>query len=345
MWTKLKKALKIKYLVTAWMLISVFLLGAVVIVYAAYSGTADVKRVVSTQASSSTVFSSNYMETGGLAVKNLSTTAEGNFTCNVTVCNYDQLDPTSPAKAPITYNFKAELCRYDTSTDSYVTVSEIQTKTVDGVTSNKTFSVKKVMNDNLEIGDTEHSLNASPFNYEYTGETLAGGASYKDSFDITFDSYEVDLKVAELFIRVTATPSDESMQQNTSIGILQSVISVSKGRTVETGWYGSLDEHTSQDYDGYNLVIEGSGAGTIDILWNNAKFSINPVFLTNNASRLTAVTDADTTDWKKVTLTVDSSVENRYVAQFFKKDENTSYIGTGFPSKYIRCAHYQEKTP
>ena len=345
MWTKLKKALKIKYPVTAWMLISVFLLGAVVIVYAAYSGTADVKRVVSTQASSSTVFSSNYMETGGLAVKNLRTTAERIFTCNVTVCNYDQLDPTSPAKAPITYSFKAELCRYDTSTDSYVTVSEIQTKTVDGVTSNKTFSVKKVMNDNLEIMDTEHSLNASPFNYEYTGETLAGGTSYKDSFDITFDSYEVDLKVAELFIRVTATPSDESMQQNTSIGILQSVISVSKGRTVETGWYGSLDEHTSQDYDGYNLVIEGSGAGTIDILWNNTKFSINPVFLINNASRLTEVTEADTTDWMKVTLTVDSSVENRYVVQFFKKGENTSYIGPEFPSKYIRCSHYQEKTP
>ena len=102
MWTKLKKALKIKYPITFWMLASALLFGTLVVVHAAYSGTADVKRVVSTQASSSTVFSSNYMESGGLAIKSLRTTAEGDFICNVTVCNYDQLDPASPARAQIT---------------------------------------------------------------------------------------------------------------------------------------------------------------------------------------------------------------------------------------------------
>lgn len=229
MWTKLKKALKIKYPIAVWMLLSAFLLGTLIVVHAAYSGTADVKRVVSTQASSSTVFSSNYMESGELAIKSLRTTAEGDFICNVTVCNYDQLDPASPARAPITYSFKAELCRYDTSTESYVVVSEVQTKTIDNVTSNKNFYVKKVMDDNLEINtDTvhSHSLNESPFYYEYTDETLAGGTSNKDSFNICFDSAEVDLAVADLFIRVTATPTNESMQQNSGVGILRSVISV-----------------------------------------------------------------------------------------------------------------------
>ena len=344
MWTKLKKALKIKYPITFWMLASALLFGTLVVVHAAYSGTADVKRVVSTQASSSTVFSSNYMESGGLAIKSLRTTAEGDFICNVTVCNYDQLDPASPARAQITYSFKAELCRYDTSTESYVVVSEVQTKTIDNVTSNKTFYVKKVMDDNLEIKtDTEHSLNESPFYYEYTDETLAGGTSNKDSFNICFDSAEVDLAVADLFIRVTATPTDESMQQNSGVGILQSVISVSKGRTVETGWYGSLDERTNQDYDGYNLVVEGSGEGTIDILWYDSKFTINPVFIS-----VEGLTPGDATsegeNWKKVTLPVDSTEKNRYVVQFYKKNENTPYTGSEFPSKYIKCSNYQAAT-
>ena len=342
MWTRLKKALKIKYSITVWMLASAFLLGALVVVYAAYSGTADVKRVVSTQASSGTAFSSNYMESGELVIKSLRTTAEGNFICNVTVCNYDQLDPASPAKAQITYSFKAELCRYDNSTGNYVVVSEVQTKTVDYVTSNKIFYVKKVMDNNLEINtDTEHSLNEYPYVFEYTEETLAGGTSNKDSFDVCFDSEEVDLEVAELFIRVTATPTEESMLQNSGVGVLRSIISVSKGRTVETGWYGSLDERTSRDYDGYNLVIEGSGAGTIDILWDNEKFIINPVFLTNNSLNPTDAT-SEGTGWKKVTLPVNSTVENRYVVQFYKKDEDTNYTGTEFPSKYIKCSNYQQ---
>ena len=52
----------IKYPVTIWMLVSIIALAAVYVSYAAYNGTADVKRVVSTQATSTTVFSSNYLE-------------------------------------------------------------------------------------------------------------------------------------------------------------------------------------------------------------------------------------------------------------------------------------------
>ena len=51
-----------KYPVTIWMVASMLAFSAVYVTYAAYNGTADVKRVVSTQATSSTVFSSNYMD-------------------------------------------------------------------------------------------------------------------------------------------------------------------------------------------------------------------------------------------------------------------------------------------
>lgn len=148
-----------KYHITIWMVVSVFTLCTMIAVYAAYNGTADVKRVVSTQATSSTVFSSNYMETysyqGGIAVKNLRTTTDGNFICAVTVCNYDQLAPTSPAQGLIEYAFKAELVIYNAATDEYEVVTELQ-KNGDTV---KTFYVQKIMDDNETIAtDTPHSI-------------------------------------------------------------------------------------------------------------------------------------------------------------------------------------------
>lgn len=327
----------IKYPITVWMLVSLFVLGALVIVRAAYNGTAEVKRVVSTQASSSTVFSSNYMESGGLIVKNLRTTAEGNFICNVTVCNYDQLDPANPAHFLITYNFVAELLEYNRTTDEYQKVSSIQ---MNGETA-KIFYVQKKMNDNETIStDEQHNLNTDSFEYTYENETLPGSTSSKDTFDICFDGSEVEKDIADLFIRVTAIPTEESAQLNSGVPTISCIINISKGRTVETGWHGSLDESNTLNYDGYNLVVEGSGKGTIDILWDNNEFSINPAFLEINSSKITGPVDAATAGWKKVTLTVNSTEKNRYVVQFYKKKTNTNYTGNNFPSKYIKCEHY-----
>lgn len=328
-----------KYPVTVWMLTSFFAFFTVVIVYAAYNGTVDVKRVVSTQASSNVVFSSNYMETGELVVKGLRTTADGNFICNVTVCNYDQLNLGNPAHSPITYDFTAELMRFDIESEQYVRVDSIQEK-MDG-TGAKTFYVQKIMDDNVKIDtDKTHDINAGPFTYTYPGERLEGETSNKDSYDICFDSEEVKMEIAELFIRVSAVPTPESVQLNGGVPSLSSIISVSQGRSIETGWHGSLNESSTLDYDGYNLIVEGTGKGTIDILWDSREFTISPAFIEINSSKLTNEASTDTEGWKKVRLTVNSTEENRYVVQFYKKKTNESYSGTNFASKYIKCENY-----
>ena len=153
----------------------------------------------------------------------------------------------------------------------------------------------------------------------------------------------------ELFVRVIATPSAESVQLNGSLPTLSAIISISKGRTVETGWYGSLDESSDKNYDAYNLVVEGSGKGTIDILWDSRDFTINTAFLEINSSKLTAVTDAETAGWKTVTLSVNSSEQNRYIVQFYKVKTKTDYTGATFPSRYIMCNNYvandEEESP
>ena len=338
----------IKYPVTIWMIVSFVVFLSVYIAFAAYNGTAIVKRVVSTQASSSSSFSSNYMEvysTNNIAVKSLRTTNDGNFICPITVCNYDQLDPTSPAHSLISYSFTAELVKYDSSTNTYVRVDSVQKKENNVP---KTFYVQKVIDNNQPINtDDQHNLNTDgTFFYTYSSESLEGEGSFRDTFNICFDASEVAKDVPDLFIKVSAIPTQESIQQNgNGVSNLASVISISQGRTVETGWHGSLQETSTTDYDGYNLIIEGSGAGTIDILWDNNKFTMNPVFAEQNGGTGGILSEEEDVSgqagWKKRTLTVNSANgDNRYVVQFYKKNSGTSYIGTEFPSKYIKCENY-----
>ncbi|WP_455529002.1 hypothetical protein [Ruminococcus sp.] len=328
----------IKYPVTIWMLVSIIALAAVYVSYAAYNGTADVKRVVSTQATSVTVFSSNYLELYSnteMAVKNLRTTTEGNFIVSITVCNYDQMDFNSYAKSQIDYEFKAELVKQDNN--NYVPVTSVQKNGSDA----KTFYVQKIMDDNqTSIGD-QYTLNGNggTFSYTFSNESLTGVNSYKDSFDICFDAAEVARDVPELFIRVTATPTEESRQLNSGISTLASIISISQGRSVETGWHGSLQETGNEEYDGYNLIIEGSGAGTIDILWDNTKFTMNPAFITlygNTGKGILSLErdDDEREGWKIRTLEVNSMEDNRYVVQFYKKTNSATGAGN------ILCNHY-----
>jgi len=324
-----------KYPVTIWMVASIFALTAVYVAYAAYNGTAYVKRVVSTQATSTTIFSSNYLEIfsdSNPSVKNLRTTTEADFIVPITVCNYDQMDFNSYAKGLIQYTFKAELVQL--VNDRYVPVTSVQMNGSDA----KRFYVKKTMDDNASFPESEHNLNEGPFSYTYTSESLTGGSTFKDSFDICFDAAETAQDEPELFIRVTATPTEESAQLNSGISTLQSIISVSQGRTVETGWHGSLQETGGYDYDGYNLIIEGSGAGTIDILWDNSKFAMNPAFVTlygGTGGILGPEEDAPGRNgWRMRTLKVDSMNDNRYTIQFYKKQSDA--VGSG----NIICNHY-----
>lgn len=337
----------LKYPVTIWMIASALVLSASYFAFAAYNGTAAVKRVVSTQASSSTVFSSNYMEifsSTNPTVKNLRTTNEGNFICTITVCNYDQLFPTDPARGLIDYTFTAELVKFDSATDSYVPVTTVQMNGSDA----KVFYVKKTMDESVPIDtDAEHSINAAgSFSYTYESESLTGGTSCKDTFDICFDAAEVLKDMPEIFIRVTATPSAESIQLNGSgLSTLSAIISISQGRSVETGWHGSLQESSDRDYDGYNLIIEGSGAGTIDIEWDNERFAMNPAFVSlyGGTDGILGGEEAVSgrTGWMRRTLTVDSMRSNRYVVQFYRRDGGQYvYTGNNFAGNYIRCTNY-----
>jgi len=324
------------------MLASIVLFSTLYATYSAYNGTSIVKRVVSTQATSTKVFSSNYLEdysNTNIAVKDLRTTTEGNFVMAITVCNYDQMDFNSYAKSNIEYELKAELVQYNSTTGEYVLVREVQKEGTGEEARKKKFTVKRIMDNNAEVEEDERDLNTGSFTVLFN-ESLEGGNPLKDAFEICFDSAEVVKAIPDLFIRVIATPTPESQQLNPGISTMACIISISQGRTVETGWHGSLQENGNEEYDGYNLIIEGSGAGTIEILWNNNLFAMNPAFdalYGSSGSNILGpeiIPPGKPSGWIKRTLTVNSMVDNRYVVQFYKKQP--AAVGTG----NIECDNY-----
>ncbi len=336
-----------KYWITIWMLLSVAALGTFM-VYGAYAGTAQVKRVVSTMPTVDTVFSSNYME-NPQGIKNLHTTLFENYICPVTVCNFAQLTPTGFSREKIKYSLTAELVSYDSTLRQYIAVDQVQTKISNGSPVAKTFYIKKTHDDNVPItSDVEHILNGSDsFSYTFTGEELAGGDSHTDTFDVCFDAAETLKDSPDLYIRLTATPEDTNT--NGTVTEMSCILSISKGRVIETGWHGALAESSAIDYDGYNLIVEGVGQGTIDIRWDNAKFMINPAFTSDttnnsfasdNGSGSPVVVDDSTSGWMKITLNVNSLAKNRYEVQFYKRIPSTTYMGDDSVSNYIKCDNY-----
>ncbi len=331
-----------KYWITIWMAAAFITLGAIV-VYGAYSGTAHVKRVVSTMSTYDTVFSSKYMERPQ-GLKTIHTTLFEDYICPVTVCNFAQLTPTGYSSERIKYSLKAELVVYDSISKQYTAVNEVQMKTLNGATVPKTFYIKKTYNDNEPLtitNDDIHVLNSEGlFSYTFPDEELAGGDSYTDTFEVCFDAVETLKETPDLYIRLTATPINTNT--NGTVTEMSCILSISKGRTIETGWHGALAESSALDYDGYNLIVEGVGKGTIDIRWDNTKFMINPAFTsdTTNNSFATEVVDDSDADWKKITLNVNSLTKNRYEIQFYKKTPSTTYTSNNSASQYIKCDNY-----
>ena len=325
--------------ITIWLVASIATLGTF-IVYSAYSGTAQIKRVVSTMPSYDTVFSSNYME-NPLGTRNLHTTLFEDYICPVTVCNFAQLTPTGFSREKVKYSLKAELVTYNSSTREYDPLTSVRNKIVDGVAVAETFYIKKTLDDNLPVTSEIHDLNvADGFSYTFSSEELAGGDSHTDSFDVCFDSAETLKDSPDLYIKLTAVPEDTNT--NGTVTEMSCVLSISRGRKVETGWHGALTETAGVDYDGYNMIVEGVGKGTIDIRWDNSRFMINPAFTsdTTNNSFTSGVIDDTTSGWKKITMNVNSLEKNRYEIQFYKRIPSTTYTGTDSADRYIKCDNY-----
>ena len=322
-------------------LLTVLLATTAFISYGAYTGLKSVKRVVTTQASPGDLFSSNCMKVA-LANKRINTTEY-----TVTVCNYEQKNPMETNPVDISYELTAELKVF--YNNEYYTMAGLKTLLGEqsevyqaylNKVSARSYKILKNEDDATGELNGEGIVLAAANDYRtvFSSESLKGGTSSTDKYKVVFDNAELEDAIPEFYIYLKAAPSS-------NLANIEGLIYAAKNASEVASWQGAFVEGdcATVDYDFYNYIISGSGIGTVDILWDPEWLEINPFFFQamaeNNVSAIETVNDAGSAynGWKKASLTVDSTVKNRYELQLYKTKKDTIYTGESSPMNYIAC--------
>ena len=356
--------------ITVW-LAAAFLLSSTFVVYAAYRKVTAVKRVVTTQSSPKVLFSSNCMLKDIYGKK----MASNKFT--VTVCNYSQSDRDTVSPDDISYEFTAQLL-YKLSDTEYITLDELNTRIqanevditsetyTDLLNRAKGYKIQQTQNDKegVAVSSTEFTF-WDKADYKVTdlqSQSLPGKKSSTDKFLVTIPQADID-ENPKFYVLVKADPKGDS-----SLDPISCRLYGAKNVVVTASWDGNLVEQNtnSKDYDFYNYVITGSGAGKLDIMWDPNMFYISKFFFDtalsgarfyNNVTEPVAVNDGIEAHvgWQKVTIEVNSSDttdaqnqtiagRSRYELQLYKVNSNTPYTGDNDASQFIECK-LQNETP
>lgn len=225
----------------------IFSIGMLILIvsgsFAAYTSFNSVKRVVSTERRSDTMFGSNYLTLLNLTDNNysirritLSEEADKN-TFTVKVCNYAWGDESLYNTKDITYTVQAKLIAMDGG--------------------NLPESIAQI-----KINGTEFNANGE---CKLTNQELKTGKAGENTYRFELPA-ELKNKIE---IQIVVEPVSESVEAVNSQK-LAAVISFADYESVKS-WTGHfLDSQTGRipaDYDAFNYEISGNGAGTVTMTW------------------------------------------------------------------------------
>lgn len=226
----------------------IFSIGMLILIvsgsFAAYTSFNSVKRVVSTERRSDTMFGSNYLTLLNLtdnnySIRRITLSEEGDKnTFTVKVCNYAWGDKSLYNTKDIMYTVQAKLIAMDGG--------------------------------NLPESITNISINAIPFNANgectLTSQDLKAGKARENTYRFELPA-ELKNKIE---IQIVVKPTIES-EEAVNSQKLAAVISFADYESVKS-WTGHfLDSQangrTPADYDAFNYEISGNGAGTVTMTW------------------------------------------------------------------------------
>lgn len=225
----------------------IFSIGMLILIvsgsFAAYTSFNSVKRVVSTERRSDTMFGSNYLTLLNLtdnnySIRRITLSEEGDKnTFTVKVCNYAWGDKSLYNTKDIMYTVQAKLIAMDGG--------------------------------NLPESITNISINAIPFNANgectLTSQDLKAGKARENTYRFELPA-ELKNKIE---IQIVVKPTIES-EEAVNSQKLAAVISFADYESVKS-WTGHfLDSQTGRipaDYDAFNYEISGNGAGTVTMTW------------------------------------------------------------------------------
>ena len=289
----------------------IFSIGMLILIvsgsFAAYTSFNSVKRVVSTERRSDTMFGSNYLTLLNLTDNNysirritLSEEADKN-TFTVKVCNYAWGDESLYNTKDITYTVQAKLIAMDGG------------KLPDSIT-------------NIRINDT--LFFTANGECELISQNLEAGKARENTYRFELPA-ELKNKIE---IQIVVEPTSESKEAVNSQK-LAAVISFADYESVKS-WTGHfLDSQangrTPADYDAFNYEISGNGAGTVTMTW--------PASL--QLSKWS-------TDGKQVTGSYSFEVDSATTAvqfQFYRNPENKINEGTWAELEKLVTVTFKEK--
>ena len=225
----------------------IFSIGMLILIvsgsFAAYTSFNSVKRVVSTDRRSDTMFGSNYLTLLNLTDNNYSirritlSEEDDKNTFTVKVCNYAWGDKSLYNTKDIMYTVQAKLIAMDGG--------------------NLPESIAQI-----KINDTEFNANGER---ELTNQELKTGKAGENTYRFELPA-ELKNKIE---IQIVVEPVSESVEAVNSQK-LAAVISFADYESVKS-WTGHfLDSQTGRipaDYDAFNYEISGNGAGTVTMTW------------------------------------------------------------------------------
>lgn len=225
----------------------IFSIGMLILIvsgsFAAYTSFNSVKRVVSTERRSDTMFGSNYLTLLNLtdnnySIRRITLSEEGDKnTFTVKVCNYAWGDKSLYNTKDIMYTVQANLIAMDGG--------------------------------KLPESITNISINAIPFNANgectLTSQELRAGKAKENTYRFELPA-ELKNKIE---IQIVVEPTIES-EEAVNSQKLAAVIFFADYESVKS-WTGHfLDSQTGRtpaDYDAFNYEISGNGAGTVTMIW------------------------------------------------------------------------------
>lgn len=318
---KILKAIQKKW-ITVWLVVAAVSLSAIT-AYAIYTRITIAKRVVSTQAGASSLFSSDYMNTGGM--KSIEPITDNTQNASVPFHLYNYAYPKEAV-------YRSDSTEYDlTATIGSLDDSDVFTELSDSsLLSGLTYCITY----NL-TGSTFVFNSTNGTSHKFSNCLISGNGANSDLFTLVFDKNELGANPKGYCIKLEADP------YNTDLPKLIGYVMVRYSKPVSAGWSGDVEEiDVNKDYDGFNYYLTGNGKGKITFKWNRSKVTINKDFLKNPNNEFDGYdgaqpVEADLTEvdgYVSLTLKVDSTKKNRYEIQFFKVNPAYSYSKTDVES-------------
>ena len=315
------------YWLIIWCIVALFLLVSFS-AYGAYMRTQNAKRVISTMGGAGNRFSSNRLdelESDNAAYKFRMIPVQGivpneGISRTMTICNYPQGLESAYYAFNIYYALEVEL------TDN---VSNIPV-----FTNEEQALAQYYITDNAgTIHYFKKDDDSGKYQLKIENQELKGNKSSSITYTLHFPNVDTNV-----YMKTYADPkinNDSTQYRPDDLRPLGAMISVNSVKeSQDTNWIGALIEpritgKTVSDYDAFNYVISGSGAGTITLKWKTGMLELNPYYKENEG--ITAnISDSDD---GYVTLKFGVTAEqtkNRYSFQMYKKKGSDWSTITGF---------------